>query len=292
MSTRLGTRSPHRLALVIYDAPVEARLARLRAYVVAGILTTMAVAAVSCADDSTATPVAPVHAPAPPPVPPLPPTPPVPPFAISGIVIEYTASDQHHPAAGVLLSVISEETVTTTSDASGRFRAEARGNVVTIVPAETAPYLAPCPGGGVPSRDTSRTFTVNIVSKEVLSTTGMPGSIPLWIYVSGTVSERGPDGLHPLAGASVSLMGWWGIDSGLSYSTTLSDALGRYTLCTAPPGAGTDQLLPLRAAKDGYFADSLSVLGGWTYPWHVLAFGDTVVRDDSGGVHIELVRKP
>jgi len=264
-------------------------------HVVAGMLATMAVAAVSCADDSTpATPPPPIKAPAPPPAPPLPPTPPSPLVTISGIVIEYTASDEHHPAAGVLLSVLSAEAADTTrSDANGRFTAQVRGSVVTIVPAETEPYLSPCPAGtdGL-SINSTQTFEVRIVSKDVLSTTGMPSSYPLWIYVSGTVSERGPNGSHPLAGASVSLMGWWGINSGPSYSTTLSDALGRYTVCTAPPGVGTDQLLPLRAAKDGYFADSLSVLGGWTSPWHVLAFGDTVVRDYPSGVDIELVRRP
>ena len=274
------------------EAPLETGLARVRTYVIAGILSSTTIATVGCAGDSTSvTPSPPVQAPAPPVPPPPPPPPPSPSVMISGIVIEYTASDEHHPTAGVLLSVITAEgETTTTSDTSGRFSAEVRGDVVTIVPAATSPYLSPCPGGGVPNPN--QTFKVNIVSKDVLTTTGMPGSYPLWIYVSGTVSERGSDGSHPLAGASVSLMGWWGEDSGPGYSTTLSDALGRYTLCTAPPGVGTDQTLPLRATKQGYFADSLSVLGGWTNPWYVWAFGDTLARTDSGGVNIELVRRP
>jgi hypothetical protein len=46
-------------------------------------------------------------------------------------------------------------------------------------------------------------------------------------------------------------------------STTLSDSLGRYMLCTAPPGVGTDQLMPLRVEKDGYFPASRYVLGAW-----------------------------
>ena len=272
------------------------RLAGLRAYVVAGMLSTVAVAAGSCADDSTpATPPS-VQTPATPPVQTPPPTPPSPTFTISGIVIEYTATDDHHPAAGVLLSVLSEEAVTATSDASGRFTAEVRGDVMTIVPAATSPYLSPCPGGtDAVSSNPTRTFEVNIVSKDVLSTTGVPDSYPIASrtssYVSGIIFERTPDGPHPLAGASVSLLPQWGVESGPGYSTTLSDALGRYAICEAPPGVGTDQFLPLRAAKDGYFADSLEVMGGWSYPWTVLILPTTITWDSSG-VNLELRRKP
>ena len=248
-----------------YYAPLEPRLARRRAYVVAGILSSIAVASVGCADDSMpATPLPPVQAP--------PPPPPSPSLTISGIVIEYTASD-HHPAAGVLLSVLSEEAVTSTSDENGRFSAHVRGGRVAIVPAATAAYLSPCPAGTTwLSVNPNRTFEVNVVSKDVLSTTGMPESYPVTIPVSGTVFERSSDGPHPVAGALVSL----GDDSSLGFSTTLSDALGRYTICSAPPNEATDQPVPLRAAKDGYFADSLIVLGGWP----------------ESGVNMELVRNP
>jgi hypothetical protein len=60
----------------------------------------------------------------------------------------------------------------------------------------------------------------------------------------------------------------------LSHSTTLSDTLGRCVLRAAPPGVGTDQLMPLRVAKDGYVPASRLVLGGW----------------DGRDVRVELVR--
>jgi hypothetical protein len=110
-----------------------------------------------------------------------------------------------------------------------------------------------------------------MVSKAVLSTTGVPDSYPITsIFVSGTIFETTADGPRAVAGALVAL----GDEPSLSYSTTLSDTLGRYVLCTAPPGVGTDQLMPLRMAKDGYFPASRLVLGGW----------------DERDVRVELVR--
>ena len=73
-----------------------------------------------------------------------------------------------------------------------------------------------------------------------------------------------------MAGALVTL----GAGS-LGSSTTLSDTLGRYVVCTAPPGVGTDQFMPLQVAKDGYFPTNLNVFGGW----------------DERGVTVELARK-
>ena len=73
-----------------------------------------------------------------------------------------------------------------------------------------------------------------------------------------------------MAGALVTL----GAGS-LGSSRTLSDTLGRYVLCTTPPGVGTDQFMPLQVAKDGYFPTNLNVFGGW----------------DERGVTVELARK-
>lgn len=220
---------------------------------VAGSLLTTAVAALGCASDSpraTTQPAGQVPgAPAP-----------VPSFTISGVVFEHTASGRR-PAAGVAIRVLSEDAVVTTSDADGRYSASVRGDVVSIAPVEPGAYMSPCPSGTTwLSGNPDRPFEVNIVSKAVLSTTGVPDSYPITsIYVSGTVFETTSDGPRPLPGALVAL----GDEPTLSYSTTLSDTLGRYVLCTAPPGVGTDQLMPLRAAKDGYFPASRLVLGGW-----------------------------
>jgi hypothetical protein len=157
--------------------------------------------------------------------------------------------------------VLSEDAVLTTSDSAGRYSAAVRGDVVVITPVETAAYLSPCPSGSTwLSGNPNRTFDVHVVSKAVLSTTGVPDSYPITsIFVSGTIFEAMADGPRPVAGASVAL----GDEPALSYSTTLSDTLGRYVLCTAPPGVGTDQLMPLRVTKDGYFPSGRYVLGGW-----------------------------
>jgi hypothetical protein len=220
---------------------------------IAGSLLITAVAALGCSNDSpqaTTQPRGEVPEPAPP----------VPSFTISGIVFEHTPSGPR-PAAGVAISVRFQGGVTAISDADGRYSASVRGDVVTIAPSESESYMSPCPSGTTwLSSNPNRPFDLHIVSNAVLSTSGMPDSYPITnIYVSGTVFEMMSDGPRPTAGALVTL----GEDSTLSYSTTLTDTLGRYELCTAPPGVGTDQLMPLRVAKDGYSPESRYVLGGW-----------------------------
>jgi len=181
-------------------------------------------------------------------------------FTIAGTVFEHTGGGRR-PVAGVELLVRSAETVVTTSDAQGRYSASVHGDVVSIAPVESEPYTAPCPSGTTwLSNNPDQTFDVHIVSKVVLSRTGVPDSYPITsIYVSGTIVEPTPDGFSPVAGATVSL----GERPTLSFSTTLSDSLGRYVLCTAPPGVGTDQMMPLNVAKDGYVSTRRLVLGGW-----------------------------
>jgi hypothetical protein len=44
-----------------------------------------------------------------------------------------------------------------------------------------------------------------------------------------------------------------------SYSATLTDASGRYLVCTAPRGSGTDQPFTLTVTKSGYAAVSREV---------------------------------
>jgi hypothetical protein len=219
----------------------------------AGSLLTAA-AALGCASDS---PRAPTQPPQPPDQ--VPDSPPAQLFTISGIVFEHTATGRR-PAADVAVRVLSDDNygVTTTTDADGRYVASVQGTRVSISPEESEAYMSPCPSGTNWLVDANRTIDVDIVSKAVLLTTGVPDSYPRTaISVAGTIVEATADGPRPVTGALVAL-GYEPV-----HSTTLTDALGRYVVCTAPPGSGTDQLMPLRVAKDGYLPDSLLVLGGW-----------------------------
>jgi hypothetical protein len=160
--------------------------------------------------------------------------------------------------------VQSDRLEVTKSGADGRYSATVWGDRFIISPAESEAYLSPCPSGNVwPLSYTinqGRTWDAHIISKQVLSTTGVPDSYPLTsLYVTGTVVEATPDGPRPVAGALVTLGKEWYT----FYSTTLSDSLGRYVICTAPVGSGTDQETPLTVSKDGYDPATLLVLLGY-----------------------------
>lgn len=187
--------------------------------------------------------------------------PPVPSYTISGVVIEDTPSGQR-PAAGIYIVVQSDNSVVTKSGADGRYSAPVLGDRFVISPAESEAYLSPCPSGNVwpLSINPNRTFDAHIMSKSVLSTTGVPDSYPRTaLYVTGTVVETTPDGPRPVAGALVTLgKEWYAF-----YSTTLSDSLGRYVVCTSPAGSGTDQEEPLTVSKVGYDPATLIVVIGF-----------------------------
>jgi hypothetical protein len=184
-------------------------------------------------------------------------------------VYEHTASGRR-PAGGVVLNVLSEISDVATSDMAGRYSASVRGGWVSIAAAEPTAYMSPCPSGSG-WLSVNRTIDVDVVAKTVLSTTGVPDSYPRSaIYVPGTVVEQTATGPRPVAGALVTLGAEYPV-----YSTTLSDSIGRYVLCTAPPGSGTDQQTTLNVAKDGYAAASSLVLLGWGY-----------------SVNVELLRNP
>ena len=200
-----------------------------------------------------------------------PPPPPSPPssttFTVSGTVFEHTFSDIR-PQPGVPIRVrlwgrtsILLDGVT---DSAGRYEISGvppGASQVTIAPPDGSDYRAPCPSGGNgPTSDTS--FDVHVVSTTLLSTSGAPASIPSsFLSIGGTVLERVSDGTLPVAGATVDLAGddsdrW-------VYSTTVTDARGRYLVCTAPPGVGTDQIHTVRAHKDGYHPASREGFPGY-----------------------------
>jgi hypothetical protein len=229
------------------------RMPRFSSCVAVGLLT-ISVAALGCGSDSQPAPSQPVSQ-----TPDSPAPVPVPSYTISGIVFEHTASGRR-PAAGVTLVVYSATADVVKSDANGRYSATVHGDIVNVEPVDSEGYMSPCSSGTSGfSINPSRQFDVNIVSKAVLATTGLPDSYPITsIFVSGTVVETTSGGPRPVAGALVS----FGANIPLAYATTLSDTLGRYVLCTAPAGSGTDQLMPLSVTKDGYSAVNRLVLGG------------------------------
>ena len=176
---------------------------------------------------------------------------------VSGTVYEHRASGAR-PLAGFRFTlrastnpwVYRDQEVT--SDAGGHyvFSAAIGTNLVVQIPAD-AGYHAPCPAGLERILDDAN-VDVHLVLDSVLTSTGMPESVPTWIpRVSGVVSLQVLDGpeVHglPLVGASVELVRSPG---GLGNSITLTDGEGRYVLCASPPGTGEGQSAWLAVTRD------------------------------------------
>ena len=163
-----------------------------------------------------------------------------------------------------------------TSDAAGRYTiADVPVGSLIIAPHPSAAYFAPCPAGG--ELNYGGTVDLHVVSAEVLSTTGVPSTYPtsaLWF--SGIVFENTARGKLPVAGANVSLTESQSTAVPTAFATTVSDAEGRYLVCTAPPGAGTDQMAWLSVRKDGFITGGRPVLPG----------------SDAGGTDVQLERTP
>jgi hypothetical protein len=66
------------------------------------------------------------------------------------------------------------------------------------------------------------------------------------------------------SGASVNLAGNDKNDPRLG-SNTLTDAMGRYLLCPAIPGTGTDTYAMIRVQRDGYQPALRAAFLGWDY---------------------------
>lgn len=205
--------------------------------------------------------------------PPTGPTPPAPTapqpssslFTLSGVVFDHTSAGPR-PRAAVPLLVRSRGLPggQVTSDVNGRYEISGvPSGAVTIGPWIEADYRAPCPPGTDVLKGNA-TFDVHVVSTTLLSGAGAPASMPktdLWI--SGVVFERTSEGVRPIAGATVDLAN---DDSERRViSTTLTDAAGRYLLCTAPPGTGSDQTMWVLVRREAYRPGSRSVFGGWDY---------------------------
>jgi len=218
-----------------------------------GILIAGVCAAMACATESTST--TPQLQP-----PVVYPAPAGPSYIISGVVYDNTP-DGRHPAPGLPLEVLSASAWATpvqvsrdtivTADSAGRYSAPVWGDMVIIKPAAGSTFLSPCPAGTHwVGQNPNKSFDVDVVSKAVLSTSGLPDSYQgKWLFVAGTVTEATAQGPRPVSGATVVLGSeTWAFD----YSTTLTDAGGRYLVCTETPGAGTDQMDSLTVIKNGY----------------------------------------
>lgn len=133
------------------------------------------------------------------------------------------------------------------SDNEGRYRvAIVSGGPVKVI-AEKTGYSQPCRVAVAGMSDS--TADVYLVSDALLSTTGIPASMPVTPpTLSGLVFEQTGSGLRPVMGADVIAdftggMGW------APSATTKSDAMGRYLLCAV---AGSPLGVSLFVTKAGY----------------------------------------
>ena len=218
-----------------------------------------ALSTVACAPDSPATAVV-SRTPQPPVTPGNPIPGPGPSYTISGVVYDNTPSGRR-PVSGVFLAVHSAGFSVAVSDSLGRYTAPVWGDVVVIGPAAGSGFMDPCPSGtDWVGQNPNRSFDVDLVAADLLSTSGLPDSYRgIWLEVSGTVTETVAGKAQPVSGALVAL----GDDGTLSYSTTLTDSSGHYLVCTAPPGVGTDQTALLTVTKTGFAAESSLVMIGF-----------------------------
>ena len=164
--------------------------------------------------------------PSPPPVPA-----PTGPYKLSGTVYESTPDGRRH-LRGVPLDISAEwesRSPRVSSDAEGRYETSAPLGSELKVAAEFPGYSQPCRAGAVLSADT--TLDVYLVPNRILATSGIPDLMPIiGPTASGRVVERTPEGLRPVAEATVVIdfsggMGW------APSATTVSDGSGRFLLC-------------------------------------------------------------
>jgi hypothetical protein len=168
-------------------------------------------------------------------------------LTVSGRPFEHTAAGIR-PLAGLPLTMPlwrqRLELKVTTSD-SGHYEVSGvTADALTIAPAGEAEYRAPCrPGTDFLRSDGA--FDVHVVSTGLLSTAVSPASAPLTgIRTGGLVFPRTPDGTRPVGGADVTLD-----YDGVVMSSTVSDANGRFLLCTSRPASVPIRSLCCRFAR-------------------------------------------
>ena len=136
-------------------------------------------------------------------------------------------------------------TATTRSPGAAGLLADLTGPSVI---ATKAGYSQPCRAPVASA--TNGVLDIYLVSDEILSTTGVPSSMPiLQPTLSGLVFERTPEGARPIPAAFV-IGDFTGGFGWAPSATTRSDATGRYMLCgvNGTVGLGLD---PLRGQFPG-----------------------------------------
>jgi hypothetical protein len=154
-----------------------------------------------------------------------------------GVVYEVTARGRR-PLAGVRLDISPEyqsRVPITESNAEGQFTVELVPSDGLKIVGIKSNYSQPC---RVPVRTGVADYEVYLVSNDVLSTTGVPSSLPITAPVlTGRVFERTPAGEQPIAGASLVL----DFSNGFGWSPgagTVTDATGHYVLCNVVDSTG------------------------------------------------------
>jgi len=176
-------------------------------------------------------------------------TSPTPVSVVTGVVYESTVQG-NHPLAGVGIDVSPEDRMPASqmavTDADGRYSVpfiELDSKVVGTKSGYAQPCYAPV------SAAVHGVLDIYLVSNELLSTTGMPASVPVaQPTLSGVVFELGADGRHPLAGTLLQAdvsggMGW------APGASSVADANGRYVLCGLTKSTFG---LSIAATRDGY----------------------------------------
>jgi len=194
-------------------------------------------------------------------------------LTVTGTVIDHTWNGPE-PRAGVRIRmhVQSSGYVFATSDANGQYEISGitPNRAVWMAPVLDSDYRSPCPSGVAPLLANTR-VDIHVVQTRWLATTGPPPSMPITsIWFSGVIFENVSGLAQPVAGASVTLSG-----NELNTAATLSDARGRYLLCTVPPGTGSDTRQDLSVSHEDFKLAHRSAFAGWDY----------------FGVDIELFRK-
>ena len=193
-------------------------------------------------------------------------------FTVSGVAYEHTAAGIQ-PLAGLPLRVQGYRdrqtpvTIDVVTDAAGRYDVPglAREYVLVGARAQDA-YLSPCSVRLWLWNDDPK--NVHVVSRAYLLGAGTPRSMPplsrLDGYpnvevLSGFVTERTPDGVRPVAEASVEHLYGDG-QSGDPTGFTVTNANGFYVLC----GYDDDYGQAVRVRKAGYRTGIQSIGPSWT----------------------------
>lgn len=172
-------------------------------------------------------------------------------FTLSGTVFDHT-SGTPEPRPGVLLRInVPNTDILLVSDRTGRYRIHGIPRAaVWVAPPLDSEYRAPCPGGAA-LLGSDLLIDVHVVSAVSLAANGIPSTIPRTsVWFAGSIFETVSGNRRPVGGATVDL------DNRVA---TFSDALGHYTICSAPPDAAAGLTMTLSVSRESYLPASRQV---------------------------------